>query len=149
MGNEASSTASAAVADQCGVDCRKEKKLQQTEAAYQALSSDPNADPVARQQAFEAYMQALHGPSWKFQQGKAEQATAANKAGMLTGQYDDLEELQQRGASLEQLLDDIEDAIQKTSDKIRDTNAELAKGHQYIVTMRRAIELKGRYVGST
>lgn len=134
------------VLTQCNSDCQKQNRIANTQAEYQRISSDPNANPLQRQQAYEAYMSALHGPAWKLQEQTKQRATEENKKIIdpssetnLSGNY---ERIAGEIAKLEEQEEIYDKAIEKMNAHIDYLNAEINKGRVYTNTVRRAVQLK-------
>jgi hypothetical protein len=132
----------------CDSDCQKQNRIANTQAEYQRLSSDPNADPVQRQKAYESYMTALHGPAWKLQKDAKERATEENKRMIdpsneanLSGNY---EQIIAEVAKLEEQEETYDIAIEKMNKYIAELDADINKGRVYINTLRRAVQLKAQ-----
>ena len=120
------------VLTQCDSECQKQNRIARTQADYQRISSDPNADPLQRQNAYEAYMSALHGPAWKLEQQTKQRATDENKRMIdpsnesnLSGNY---EQIIAEVAKLEEQEEVYDTAIEKLNKHIEHLSAEINKG---------------------
>ena len=130
----------------CDSECQKQNRIASTQAEYQRISSDSNADPLQRQNAYEAYMSALHGPAWKLEKQSKQRATDENMRMIdpsnetnLSGNYD---KVIAEVAKLEEQEEVYDTAIEKLNKHIEHLNAEINKGRVYTNTLRRAVQLK-------
>jgi hypothetical protein len=130
----------------CDTECQKQKKIQQTMAEWQKVSSDPTADPELRRKAYEAYMEALHGPAWKVQQEQAKQSKLLAEDKVETQRLERINkkvnELTTQLLQLEKESKMLDQQIEETNEATHRIEGEIRKGQQYARQLNRAIELR-------
>jgi chromosome segregation ATPase len=156
MGNHSSSSTppppspavAKVMAPVCDTTCQKDKEIAQTQAAWQKISSDPTADPSARQAAYQAYMVALHGQAWVFQQQQAKEAKLVSEN---TVDNSRLSNIQQRItglntdiAALEAESSTLDGSIEKLNEEMQVLHAKILLGQQYARQLRRVLDLSSR-----
>jgi chromosome segregation ATPase len=131
----------------CDTACQKEKAIEQTQAAWQKISSDPTADPEARRQAYQAYMTALHGPAWLFQhQQTKKEAKLVAEANVDAGKLENLQaqaaKLNADIAALDATDAGLDASIEQVSGALAEAAGEIVRGQEQARTLERVLQLR-------